>query len=264
MSGSLSNYAENLVANWLFRNASVTRPASRYLAIHTTSPGESGNNGEATYAAYARKAISFGAPVSGRISNSGQAQFAGIPADGSGPGAAGTAPRIAYWSLWTAANGGNCLGWGNLKQSKVVSAAGLKFAVGDVVAVARGLTPYAKNLVLTWLLRGDTVTRPAAWYMALHRLPPGDSGSIGEIDGGTNNYARQLLLFDAPSNGVMFANEINFGPPSEAWPPVGYFSIWDDEVGGNCLVVGELGKEFQVENSSNLKFAAGKLNVRFS
>jgi hypothetical protein len=264
MSGSLSNYAENLVANWLFRTASVTRPSARYLAIHMTTPGESGGHGEATYEAYARKAISFGAPASGRISNSGQVQFAGIPVERSGPGAAGTAPRIAYWSLWTAADGGNCLGWGNLKQSKVVNATGLKFAAGDVVAVARGLTPYAKNLVLTWLLRDDTVTRPTAWYMALHRLPPGDSGAIGEVVGGENNYTRYPLFFDAPSNGVMFANEPRFGIATEAWPPVGYYSIWDDDVGGNCLLVGELGKEFQLEIGAELLFAAGKLNVRFS
>ena len=40
MAGSFSNFAEDLVLNWLLTTNSATRPTAWYVSLYTVAPGE--------------------------------------------------------------------------------------------------------------------------------------------------------------------------------------------------------------------------------
>jgi len=49
---------------------------------------------------------------------------------------------------------------------------------------------YTENLVLTYLLTTDSVTRPTAWYVGLFTAAPSDTGGGTEVSG--SNYTRKV------------------------------------------------------------------------
>jgi len=74
----LSNYAENAIGNHVLRNTSMTSPAAVYLAMFTAvsdSEAASGTEVSTSGTAYARQAITFGAPTNGVFTNSAQLTY---------------------------------------------------------------------------------------------------------------------------------------------------------------------------------------------
>ncbi len=99
----LSNYAENAVGNHLFRNTSLTSPAAVYLALFTAvTDAEAGTGTEVSTSgtAYARQAITFGAPANGVFTNSSTVTF---------PAATGNWGTVTHAAIMDAATGGNCI-----------------------------------------------------------------------------------------------------------------------------------------------------------
>lgn len=124
------------------------------------------------------------------------------------------------------------------------------------------LADYAEDLVLKYLLTDDnTITRPTSWYVALHDDDPTDDGSQNELSG--DGYARQVVEFDAPSNGATEnKDQIVFGPAEgSGWGTVTHVSIWDAEEGGNCLFQGALSAPVAIGAGDSLVFAAGNLDI---
>ena len=76
--GSLSDYAENRILNHLF-NASQAVGSTVYIALCTQIPTDSSTGAACDEVAnangYARKAISFGAPASRRVTQDAQVDF---------------------------------------------------------------------------------------------------------------------------------------------------------------------------------------------
>lgn len=261
MAGSLSNHAETLILKWLLTDESVSRPAARFVAMHTSAPGENGSLAEVL--SLGRKSMTYGAPANGKITSASAASFTTSLQNGF---------FLSHWSNWDAGSAGNCLGWGTLKTAIRIGGPAIgknekappttkTFNIGALLCQARGLTPHAKDLALNWLFRSVAVTRPAGQFLALHRLPPGDGGNIGEII--ASGYGRIAAGFDAPAGGVVRnADDLTFGPAGEAWPPVNYYSIWDAESDGNCLMTGTFKEKFQVESGESLLFAGGGLVIR--
>ena len=262
MSGSLSNYAENQLARFLFcPDLAVTRPSARHVALHSAAPGENCAVGE--MAALGRQAATFGAPASGQVSNTNSLAWT-----------SSIKTTAVCWSVWDAAGAGNPLGWGTLLKSLSWAKVTLStekpdvsqpttrtLGAGNFIIVARGLTSFAKALALNWLFRSAAVTRPAEIWMALHRMPPGDLGSSGELtsDGG----ARRKLAFTAPANGVAPCGDaIIFGPATAAWPRLTHYSLWDAPSAGNCLMTGALKTHYDVLSGGRLNFAAGDILVK--
>ena len=67
-----TNYLENALANHVFRNTTFTSPASTFLSLHVSDPGEAGSGGEVSGGAYARiemLAADWNAPSDGLIDN---------------------------------------------------------------------------------------------------------------------------------------------------------------------------------------------------
>jgi len=106
-----SNYLEDALLNHVLRNVTFTSPASVYLALYTVAPTDVGGGTEVTGGSYVRQLITFGAPVSGVVSNSGSITFPTATADW------GT---IVAVGIFDASVAGNLLYYGNLTASKTI------------------------------------------------------------------------------------------------------------------------------------------------
>lgn len=127
--GALSNYLEEAVLNHVFRNIALSSPATVYLALYTTDPGETGGGVEVSGGAYARQAVTFGAPsqIGGKatIKNSVEIAFPVATADW------GLIVSVGVRDLLTV---GNLLYYGPMTVSKTINDGDqLKFAVNALV-----------------------------------------------------------------------------------------------------------------------------------
>ena len=104
MAMQISNYLSAALLNAVLRNTPYTSPATVYVALYTSDPTAADTGTEVTGGAYARQAITFGAPtlVSGQqtVSNSAEVVFPVATADW------GT---VTHVGLRTAASGGSLL-----------------------------------------------------------------------------------------------------------------------------------------------------------
>ena len=116
---SLSDYAENEIADWLGGNGAPGANASPYVKLHTGDPGEDGTANAATETT--RKAFSGGASAGGVVTSDAALTWTSV---------AGT-ETYSHISMWDASTAGNCLGSGALGASKAVTA-------GDTFTIASG------------------------------------------------------------------------------------------------------------------------------
>ena len=109
----LSNYAEDLVLDWLFTTGSATRPTSWYVGLFTVAPGESGGGTEVSGGSYARQAATF--TVSGtaptQATNSAAIEF---------PTATGSWGTIVAAAIFDASTSGNMIAFADLTTSKTI------------------------------------------------------------------------------------------------------------------------------------------------
>jgi hypothetical protein len=112
---AMTDYTEVMLANFLLRPAeNVNRPTQLWVALHTASPGETAPAAnEATYTGYARQQATFGAPVSGAgtCANTNVLTY---------PANTGSSQTVTHWSIFDAANSGNCIAHGSLQSSKAI------------------------------------------------------------------------------------------------------------------------------------------------
>ena len=109
---SKANYAETAVVDWLLGGATPTRPSTRYLALHTGDPGETGASNELSGSGYARQAVTFGAASSGSASNTSTHTFTA---------SGGNFGVVTHFSIWDALTTGNCLYVGALTTSRTIN-----------------------------------------------------------------------------------------------------------------------------------------------
>ena len=130
MSG-LSNYAEVAVLNALLNNISLAAGATIYAALHTGDPGEDGSGSVLSDSGYARKAVSFGSPVSGAGTCANDAEVIFNAIADAGPFV------VTHFSIWDAVSGGNCLLKGALATGKSFSLDDVpRFPIGALVVTA--------------------------------------------------------------------------------------------------------------------------------
>ena len=118
-----SNYAEDAVANHLFRNTSLTSPAAVYLRLFTAaSDAEAGTGTECTSTGYSGQAITFGAPSNGAVTNSSAVTFGPLT---------GSTTSITHVGIFDAASGGNAL-----SILKAPTGGTIAFSSGDSIQFA--------------------------------------------------------------------------------------------------------------------------------
>lgn len=125
---SVSDYAEDLLLQWLLSNASATRPTSWYLALFTTATSDDGSGTEVgSGVGYSRQAITFGTAASGSITNNGSTITFG-------PNTTTNWGTVTHAAIFDASTAGNMLVHGALSASKSVTVGdSVQFAAGSVV-----------------------------------------------------------------------------------------------------------------------------------
>lgn len=118
----MSNYLENALINATLRNTSYTSPATVYLGLYTSDPGEGNTGTEVSGTSYARQSITFGAPSDGVSTNSAAIEF---------PQAGGSWGTVTHVGILDASTSGNLLYYTALDASKTI-------ATGDVFRIAIG------------------------------------------------------------------------------------------------------------------------------
>jgi hypothetical protein len=118
---AFSNYLENKVLLHVFGGTSYTAPATLYLALYTTDPGEGNTGTECSGTGYARQTIAF-TVVNDTASNTAAEEF---PVAGSSWG------TISYVGILDNLTSGNLLAYGALTTAKAIDS-------GDVFRVEAG------------------------------------------------------------------------------------------------------------------------------
>lgn len=127
---AFSNFAENLVLDWIFTNGAATRPTAWHVALHTADPTEVGNVGELSGNGYTRQAVTLEAAASGATQNTGTLTF--------GPNTGSNWGSVSHLSIWDAATTGNCLAYGALSSPVTIN-------VGDSLTIATGALDITLN-----------------------------------------------------------------------------------------------------------------------
>ncbi|MGA0335140.1 MAG: phage tail fiber protein [Luminiphilus sp.] len=115
---AFSNYLENKVLDHVFGGVAYSAPATLYLALYTSDPGDDNSGTECSGTSYARQTIAF-TVTADTASNTSAVEF---PTAGSAWG------TITHVGILDALTSGNLLAHGALTASKVV-------AQGDVFRV---------------------------------------------------------------------------------------------------------------------------------
>lgn len=122
MANNKTTYLENRILNHLLRNTASSAPATVYLALFTSDPGEAGGGSEVAGGSYAREAIAFNAASGGSCASSSDVLFEDLPA-----------ATITHVAIMDAATSGNMFYYGALTSS-IPSSAGsdLTFTAGSI------------------------------------------------------------------------------------------------------------------------------------
>lgn len=118
---SFSNYLENKVLLHVFGATAYTAPATLYVGLFTSDPGEAGTGSEVSGGSYARQTVTF-TVTDNLASNTAAVEF---------PTATALWGTVTYAAVYDAATGGNLLGSGGLATAKTIDS-------GDVFRIPAG------------------------------------------------------------------------------------------------------------------------------
>ena len=129
------------------------------------------------------------------------------------------------------------------------------------------LTTNGANTQLAWTLTTDSVTRPTAWYVALHTANPTETGSVGEVStSDVSGYARAAITFDSPASSQITNDDVvsfTTGTVSGV-VTVTHLSIWNVATAGtsaNVFYYCALSTPKILSSSETLTFASGELTI---
>ena len=118
---SFSNYLENKVQGHVFGATPYTAPATLYVGLYTSDPGEGNTGTEVSGGSYARQSVAF-TVTDNQASNTAAVEF---------PTATASWGTVTYAAIFDAVSGGNMLAYGALTTSKTI-------ASGDVLRIPAG------------------------------------------------------------------------------------------------------------------------------
>lgn len=120
----MSNYLENALINATLRNTAYTSPVTVYVALYTTDPTDADSGTEVSGGAYARQAVTFGAPTDGVATNSAGVNF---------PTATANWGIVTHIGIRDASTAGNLLYHGVLTTARTINTNDqLTFLIGQI------------------------------------------------------------------------------------------------------------------------------------
>ena len=118
---SFTNFLETEILDHVFAGAAYTAPSTKYLALFTGAPGETGGGTEVTGGAYARQTVAF--TTSGNTtSNNAAVEF---------PTATANYGTVTHVGVYDASSSGNLMAYAALSSNKTIE-------TGDVFRVPSG------------------------------------------------------------------------------------------------------------------------------
>lgn len=266
-----STFLENELYDHLFRNAAYTSPTTVYAALFGTTASvanlEAGTlTGEISGNAYARTAITFGAPASGAGSNSSAVTF---PA-----ASGGNWGTIRYMAIMDAATVGNVLMHTQLDSDVVINDGNqFQFNIGDIDAdfkpAGSEIATALANELYDHVLRNAAYTSPVNVYLAMFTSTAVES----ELEGSTftnevanaNAYARLALTATAPTDGAgSNSGDHTFAAASGGnWGTLRWVAITDNATRGSgvVLVYTQLDSDVVINDGNTLQFNSGDLDI---
>ena len=246
--GSLSNYAENALANHISTNAAYTSVATLYLALCTADPTDAGTgasmNEVANSGSYARTAIAFAAAASRRITQNAGVTF---------PTATGSWGTVTHWAILDSAThgAGNLLAYGAFASSFSVLTGNTRTVATTQIYVeltaSNGLSNYAANGFLDRMFRNQafTVSANYAGLVTAVVIDANTGATITEVSGGSyarvqvNNSGGSSPKWSTVSSGAFSnADAVIFPDPTGSWGTIVGMVICDASTTGNLLWYG--------------------------
>lgn len=129
------------------------------------------------------------------------------------------------------------------------------------------LTTNGANTQLAWTLTTGSVTRPTAWFVALHTANPTETGTVGEVSTtDVTGYARATIAFGTPASSVITnSGTVSFTTGTVSGVvTVTHLSIWNVATAGtsaNVFYYGALSTPKILSSSETLTFASGELTI---
>lgn len=120
---SFTDYLENAVLNYVFRNTGTPTSTNVYLGLFTVTPSDSAAGTEVSGNGYARQATAFDASSGGAIANTSEESFTATGGD------FGTVVAVG---VFDAATSGNLLAWDGITAAIIADGDSLLFPAGDV------------------------------------------------------------------------------------------------------------------------------------
>lgn len=118
-----SNWLEESILNYFFRNTAVAQPTRVYLALYINDPTDADTGTEVSGLGYTRQQVTFAVPTQvgekGSITNSQKIEF---------PIATEDWGNISHWAIRTAETAGNMLCRGNFRRTEKVQS-GNRFTI---------------------------------------------------------------------------------------------------------------------------------------
>lgn len=269
--GSLSNYSENELLDHIF-NAAYSPVATVYLAISTADIGEAGSGlaEPLTANAYARKAISFAAAASRKVTQTGAVTF-DTATDSWG--------TITHWGIYDSGTraAGNCLAYGAFTSSFAPVAGNAPIIADASVYVqinatsgGAGFTDYTVHNLLNLMFRNVAFAKPST-YIALCTATVADAATSITEEAGTGYARKQVNInggssptWDLAENGALDnTHEITLDPPSaNDWTAIVAMAIMSASSSGSVLCYDNANIVDQTPTSSDtISFAVGALDV---
>lgn len=131
-----------------------------------------------------------------------------------------------------------------------------------------GPTNYFANLLINYLFRGDAMTPPATYYLALFTATPSDSGGGTEVAGGA--YARLALTRNTTVWAVSTARQMglsssgSFVEATANWGTITAVAIFDAATAGNMLWWGPLDSAQIINAGDTFKVPASTAGLRIT
>jgi hypothetical protein len=115
--------------------------------------------------------------------------------------------------------------------------------------------------VLTWLLTGDAVTRPSAWYVALFTSNPDEDASGTEVSTSGTAYARQSVSFSVSGNTASNTAAIEFPTATASYGTVTHVGVFDASTAGNLIAYAALTTSKAIDTGDVLRINSAELDV---
>ena len=259
--GNLTDYGRDALINHIY-NTAYTAPSAVFLALATADPTDAATGASMNEVAdangYARKAITFAAPSSGRVTQSAPVVF---------DQATGPWGTVSHWAIVDDADHGegNVLAHGALSAPKsIVSGNTPSVASGEVyVEITGEIGTSTANSLLNLMFRNQAYSKPDT-YLALVTSPSSAAGIGTEVSG--NGYARVQVnpsggsapaWADAVDGSVENDDDIDFAEAEEGWGTVVGVAVMSALSGGTLLMYDNDMTDQVVGEGDTVTFLAG-------